>query len=232
MRVVIAGLAVALSAPAWAAGPSVTALQQRWIDRFETERLVDGAGAEPRGIARVDLTVSESEFRAIARRHGWVIPSSIKFGFAQAPRGPAVTAKAARRIRIFAQSDRSLGLTNQAALGGRIELRNGCLYVVGRGQRDRLAYFPREVGLATDSRGRLSLRSRLTGKTIGLIGDEFTWAGPIGIRETAPMVAELRTQCGKAPIEHVGILTRTSDFRRRYGLTDRPVDPPKPPRIN
>ena len=230
MRAVVGLAAVLLSAAAIAAGPSVTVLQQRWIDRFERERLVDGAGAEQGGGARVDLTVSEQEFRAIARRHGWRIPSSIKFRFAQAPRGPAITAKAARQVRIFAQSDRSLGLTNQAALGGRIELRNGCFYLVGRGQRDRLAYFPREVGLGTDARGRLTLQSRLTGETLGSIGDEFTWAGPIGMLESFPMVAELRAQCGNAPVEHVGIMTRTSDFRRRFGLPDAPAEPPKPPR--
>lgn len=227
----LAGLAaVLISATAVAAGPSVTALQQRWIDRLARERLVDGAGAERGGIARVDLTVSEPEFRAIARRHGWSIPSSIKFRFAQAPRGPALTPSAARKVRIFAQSDRSLGLTNQAALGGRIVIRIGCLWVTGRGTPDRLAYFPRELGLATDTHGRLILRSRLTGKTVGAIGDEFTWAGPIGLSENAPMVNELRARCGNAPVEHVGIVAKTSDFRRRFRLSDSPAESPRPPR--
>ena len=116
-----------------------------------------------------------------------------------------------------------------AALGGRIVSRGGCLYVTGRGQPDRLAYFPREFGLATDRRGALIIRSRIDGKMIGRIGDEFTWGGPIALGKNAPMVSELRARCGNAPVEHVGMLTETSAFHRRYGRDPNRGYPPPPP---
>lgn len=210
-RTLIGAFAVAAAAsavPVFAAGPTVTEQQARWIARFEKDRLLDGYGAEPRGLARLDMKVSEREFRTLAKREGWTrIPRSIKFRFAREPSGPAMTAAAARQVRIFPQSDRALGLTLMAALGGRIVNRGGCLYVTGRGRPDRLAYFPREFGLATDAHGALVIRSRIDGKTIGRIGDDYSWGGPIALPKDAPMVAELTRQCGNAPVEHVGILT-------------------------
>ncbi|MEO5972643.1 MAG: hypothetical protein ABIP91_04690 [Sphingomicrobium sp.] len=83
---------------------------------------------------------------------------------------------------------------------------------------DRLAYFPREVGLGVDAEGYLAIVARDgAGTVIGRVGEEFNWGGPIGISEDAPMVAELRAQCGNAPIEHVGMLTSTRAFKQRYG---------------
>jgi hypothetical protein len=104
------------------------------------------------------------------------------------------------------------------AVGGRILLKDGCFFVTGRGQPDRLAYFPREVGLAIDDAGYLAFRSRFDRKLIGRVGEEFTWGGPIGIRPDAPMVAELKARCGAAPIEHVGMMTSSAAFRARYGV--------------
>lgn len=224
MRIIwAAGLASIAMCGAYAApAPGDARLQKiakPWVQRFEQERLLGGYGSS-RGAMQMDMLVTAAEYRAIARRHGWgQPPSTIRLGFSKGVSGPAVSEAAQPLVKIFAHSDRALGVTNQALLGGRIILRGGCLYVTARDQPDRLAYFPREFGLTLDPRGHPAIRSRLSGgKIVGAVGDDFNWGGPIGIVKDAPMVAELRAKCGNAPIEHVGMLVTQAEFRKRYGL--------------
>jgi hypothetical protein len=209
------------------------ALIEPWIDRLSTERLFTGFGLNTRlGRADVDMVVSESEYRAIADSKGWgATPGYIKLTFAGAPAGPDVDPSVAAGLRIFAHGDRNLGLTNQAAFGGRIVLRDGCFYVIGLDGSEKLAYFAREVGVGRDFGGYLSLHRRAAGSEhLGRIGEMFTWAGPIAIDESAPMIRELRRQCGSAPLMHVGVPTSSAIFNARYGLPRNPVVPPPPPR--
>ena len=184
------------------------------------ERLLTGHGTDATyGKAHVDLVVSEAEYRAIAERKGWgPVPDAIELAFSSGVLGESVPDTLRPMIRIFAQSDRDLGITNQALLTGRIVLRDGCFYVVTPTQPDRLAYFPREIGLALDPQGYLALRSRVDGRLIGRVGEQFSWGGPIGLAKDSPMVRELRDRCGSAAIEHVGMLSSTAEFRRRYGV--------------
>jgi hypothetical protein len=203
-------------------------LTRPWIERLTAERLTTGYGMNARhGTADIDMVVSREEFEDIARRNGWGKPPAyLNLKFATAPVGPSVDTRVARGMRIFAQGDRNLGATNQAALSGRIVLKDGCLRVVGYDGQEQLAYFAREVGLGLDSAGYLSLHARAaTPRHLGRIGEGFTWAGPVGIDESAPMVAELRQRCGNAPLMHVGIPDSTAMFNARYGLP-RPSPPP------
>jgi hypothetical protein len=101
--------------------------------------------------------------------------------------------------------------------------------VIGHGGSEQLAYFAREVGLGLDRQGYLALHRRTAERRhLGRIGEAFTWAGPIGIDESAPMVAELRARCGKAPLMHVGVPDSSAMFNARYGLPR--ANPPPPPR--
>ena len=205
-------------------------LTKPWIDRLEAERLTTGYAMNVRqGRADIDMLVSEEEFAAIAQRHGWEQPPGIiNLKFDAAPTGPAVDPAVAPRIRIFPQSDRNLGMTNQAALGGRIILNDGCFQVIGHDGSKMLAYFAREVGVGVDGSGYLSLYRRTDERRhLGRVGEMFTWAGPIPIDESAPMVRELRAQCGNAPLMHVGIPDSTALFNARYGLPRGPVTPPR-----
>ena len=205
-------------------------LTKPWIERLMSERLVTGYAMNARkGRADIDMVVSEEEFAAVARRRGWEKPPAyLNLRFDDAPSGTAVDPAIAPGIRIFPQSDRNLGIVNQAALGGRIVLRDGCFLVIGHGGKEQLAYFGREVGLGMDSEGYLSLHRRLAERRhLGRIGERFTWAGPIGIDETAPMVAELRKRCGNAPLMHVGVPESSAIFNARYGLRPIPVAPPR-----
>ena len=210
----------------------LTRMSKPWLDRINGERLTGGYGMNARrGTADIDMVVSREEFEAIAKARGWpAVPDFLNLKFDTAPVGPAIEPSVAPGIRILAQGDRSLGATNQAAIGGRIVLRDGCLLVVGHDGKEQLAYFAREVGLGRDPQGYLSLHTRTDPKRhLGRIGEHFTWAGPIGITEQAPMVRELRARCGAAPLMHVGIPDSTAMFNARYGLPRGPVTPPKPP---
>jgi hypothetical protein len=206
-------------------------LSKPWIDRLNSERLTTGYGMNARqGTADIDMVVSRAEFDAIAKRRGWgAPPEMINLEFGDAPTGDAVDPAVMPGIRIFPQSDRNLGIVNQAALGGRIILRDGCLRVVEHDGNEQLAYFGREVGLGLDRRGYLSLHRRgPQAAHLGRIGEMFTWAGPIGIEEQAPMVAELRARCGNAPLMHVGVPDSSAMFNARYGLPRAPPPPPPP----
>jgi hypothetical protein len=204
-------------------------LTKPWIDRLNAERLTTGYGMNARrGTADVDMVVSREEFDEIARRNGWgPVPEYLNLKFDTAPVGPSIAPAVARGIRIFAQGDRNLGATNQAALSGRIVLKDGCFRVIGFDGKEQLAYFARQVGLGLDRDGYLSLHARAAKpRHLGRIGEWFTWAGPIGIDESAPMVSQLRARCGNAPLMHVGVPDSTAMFNARYGLTRRPAPPP------
>ena len=144
-----------------------------WVERFTRHRLLGGHGTDATyGEVRMDLVVSETEFRAIAAREGWQIPDAIKLEFSPGVDGVDVPTQLGKLIRIFPQSERDLGATNQALLGGRIVLRDGCFYVTGSDKPDRLAYFAREVALAQDEQGHLSLRTRgHSPRHLGRIGE-------------------------------------------------------------
>ena len=200
------------------------ALAKPWIDRFAAHRLLGGHGSDPTfGEVGVDLIVSQAEFRQIAAREGWSVPDAIKLRFSEAVEGEALPERLRSLVRIFPHSDRALGATNMAALGGRIVLRDGCLYISGGTGPDRLAYFPREMGLVLDEEGYLAFKPRSAKARIsGRIGEEFTWAGPMGpVPEDAPMVAELRQRCGAAPIEAISYPQSRHNFRvRPFAIDD------------
>lgn len=198
------------------------AIAQPWIERLSRHRLLGGHGTDATyGEVGVDLVVSEAEFRAIAKREGWQLPAAIKLRFSEAVEGPALAAAVRPFVRIFAQSDRALGPTNQALLSGRIVLRDGCLYVTGPNQPDRLAYFAREVAIGLDDAGYMALATRgAVPRHLGRIGEPFSWGGPIGVSETLPMVAELRSRCGQAPLVHVGVPQSARLFNVRPWVID------------
>ena len=198
------------------------AIARPWVARFMQHRLLGGHGSDATyGEVRMDLNVSEPEFRAIAQRENWQVPDAIKLEFSGGVEGPPIYPRLRPLVRILAQSDRALGATNQALLGGRIVLRDGCFYVTGPTKPDRLAYFSREVSLATDKQGYLALRSRGAKPShLGRVGEPFSWGGPIGIAEDMPMVAELRARCGNAPLEHVGVPQSSRLFHVRSNVID------------
>jgi hypothetical protein len=198
------------------------AIAKPWVDRFTQQRLLGGHGNDPTfGEVRMDVLVSEPEFRTIAAREKWQVPDAIRLQFSGGVAGSPISPTLGPLVRIFPQSDRALGATNQALLSGRIVLRDGCLFVSGVNQPDRLAYFGREVAIGLDEQGYVALRRRGSNPSdLGRIGESFSWAGPIGISEDMPMVRELRARCGNAPLQHVGVPQSTRLFSVRPYVVD------------
>jgi hypothetical protein len=193
------------------------ALIRPWTERFTRHRLTGGWGVDDTyGRAEIMMNVTEEEYRQIAAREGWgQVPDAIELKFASPLTHPPLEEAARPYVRIFPQSDRSTVIQLTAASGGRIVLRDGCLFVQGRGGRAQLAYFHRETGLGIDEGGYLALKDRMTGRSKGRIGEWFTWAGPNEIREDMPMVADLRARCGTAQIINVGNPESTYQSRVR-----------------
>jgi hypothetical protein len=203
-------------------GEELQAIAKPWVDRFSAHRLLGGHGSDDTfGEVHMDLVVSEPEFRAIAAREGWTVPDAIRLQFSERVTGASVSPQVERLVRIFPQSDRALGATNMALISGRITLREGCFYVVAPNAPSKLAYFAREVGVGIDEQGYVSLRTRSPKpRHLGRVGEQFSWAGPIGISEDAPMVAELRKRCGNAPLMHVGVPDSSRLFEVRPHVID------------
>jgi hypothetical protein len=197
------------------------AIARPWVERFSRHRLLGGHGSDATyGEVRMDLVVSEGEFRAIAEREKWQVPMRSSSNFRRAWTGRRYWRKSARSSessakRPCARRDQpgAAGRPNRASR--RVLLRNG------RERADRLAYFSREVALGVDEQGYLALRTRGSApRHLGRIGEPFSWGGPIGTSETMPMVRELRARCGNAPLEHVGIPESSRLFEVRPWVID------------
>lgn len=200
----------------------LNAIASPWVERFSRHRLLGGHGSDATfGEVRMDLVVSEAEFRDIAAKEGWRVPDAIKLEFSEPAVGAPVSDPVRPLVRIFPQSDRALGATNQALLRGTIVLRDGCFFVTGQNGRDSLAYFAREVALGLDEQGYVALRTRTPEpRHLGRIGEPFSWGGPIGTSETMPMARALRARCGNAPLMHVGVPDSSRLFEVRPWVID------------
>jgi hypothetical protein len=192
-----------------------------WTDRFTARRMSGGWGMDDTyGTIDVMMDVTEEEYRAIAAGEGWgPVPEPIKLSFASPLPVGSVGPRVGPFVRAFAQNDRSTGIQLEAAQGGRIFLRDGCLYVAfGGNPTPSLAYFHRETGLGLDAQGYLALVDRATGKAKGRLGEMFTWAGPNSVGEDSTGVKQLRALCGNAPLFNVGNPESSNVFKSRYSL--------------
>jgi hypothetical protein len=194
------------------------AIAKPWTDRFTAQRLTSGWGTDDTyGTIDIMMDVTEAEYGEIAGREGWgPVPAPIKLSFARPLPTPSVDPHIAPMVRIFAQNNRSTGIQLEALGGGRIYMKDGCLYTQTQGDKtEKLAYFHRETGLGLDEQGYLALIDRATGKAKGRLGEMFSWGGPNGVGEDFPMVKELRAQCGNAPLFNAGNPESSNVFRTR-----------------
>jgi hypothetical protein len=198
------------------------ALIKPWTERFTRHRLTGGWGLDDtRGRAEIMMDVTEEEYREVAAREGWgALPDTIDLRFSSPVRHPAVEEAARPFVRLLAQNNRGTGIQLTAGTIARIVLRDGCLIVGGATGPYQLAYFHRETGIGVDADGYLVLKDRMTGENRGRIGEWFSWAGPNAVDETSPMVKELRTRCGSAPLLNVGNPSSAYQFRVRAWQID------------
>ena len=213
------------AAPAPYTRAELDALLAPWAERFRKAGILGAYGSdETLGTVEMMISVTRADYERLAAREGWTLPPAIRLEFAPDVRGPAVDPRAARFVRVFAQSDKATGILLSSATSGRIVLEDGCLRVLRPGQRPALAYFAREAALAIDAQGYLAVGNRIAQAPVqpqpGRIGEVFVWGGYGEVSEGMAMVAELRRQCGGGPIVHVGNPESLHHFRVRPWALD------------
>lgn len=205
-----------------------------WIARLRARDALLGAGLagkSPSGPANlIDIGLTEPEFVAWTKTNRWQIPNHIRWGFVSKLSVPRVSDAAKNAIRTWPASTARTGLQPQALFQGRIELRDGCFFVVPFGQpANKLAWFHAEMGLDRDKAGYLVLRDRGTGLTRARIGEEMVWGGPPSAVIDLPTKRALQTACGNHEIVVVGSPESRERFLTQYPHLRNPQAPPPPP---
>ena len=177
-----------------------------WFRRFEPHRLVGGGAVyEFDGVVRFDMNIDEAGFRKIAARERWVLPERLELRFSAPPNPRAIDPALVRYVRVFARQDRRPAIINQALLGGRVILRDGCFRLTEYGEAgEPLVIFGRDVELGLDPENYMALKNTGSGRAAPRIGERMTWAGPQSHSEADPNVKLLRAKCGEGPIVAVG----------------------------
>ncbi|APE28940.1 hypothetical protein BMF35_a2111 [Aurantiacibacter gangjinensis] len=208
------------------------AIGELWLSRLEALDVVDGYGLAGKddnsAIAGFDLRMTPDEFDEAVARNDWDVPPHLRWSFSPPLVAPRVSEAARTAIRIWPASTQRTGLQNQAADGGRIILRDGCFFLQREGGdgTESLAWFHAETGIDMDEEGYLILVNRMTGETMGRLGEMFTWAAPNPILPGGPSRMEFRAACGDAPVAMVGNPAAQSKMESTYGPRPDPVPPP------
>ena len=190
-------------------------LVDEWLLRMEPHRLFGGGATDPfEGVVRIDVTVSRSEFEAIAARERWQVPDNVRLNFQpEVDATRAVAPDAAPFVRAFARADRAPSSILSIAKRGRIILVDGCFRLSSAD--GPLVLFGRNTRLVRDDQGYLTVASIGNRQARGRIGEHMTWGGyPAGV-EDEPGVRAIRQHCGDGPIESVGEPESSAWFRVR-----------------
>lgn len=179
-------------------------LFDEWWARFQPHRIL-GAGSvmEFDGVVALEMTIDRAGFDAIATREGWVIPDRVRLNFPPPPNPRSVDPALASRIRVFAREDRRPAGVLQAALSGRLIVRDGCFRLRDHGEGEPLVLFGRDVELRLDDEGHMALFDPQQGR-LARIGERVIWSGPRGVDPADAGVQALRAACGPDPIVAVG----------------------------
>lgn len=191
-------------------------LFDEWWSRFQPHRILGGGSVmEFDGEVRFEMTIDRDGFDAIAAREGWVVPERLRLDFPPPPNPRAVDPALASRVRVFARQDRMPGAVLQAALGGRLILRDGCFRLQEHGDGgEPLVLFGRDVELTTDDAGHMIVSDPREGR-LARIGERVVWSGPRGVDEADAGVHALRAACGADPIVAVGEPVSAAVFNAR-----------------
>lgn len=185
-----------------------------WFPRLAAKRLVGGGSVmEFDGVVAFDMTVDEAAFREIAAAEGWTLPERLRLDFGPPPNPRAIDPALAALVRLVPRSDRLPGAVNQAALSGRIILRDGCFRLADHGDGgEPLVLFDRDAEIGLDADNRMTVTDG--GQTVR-IGEKVVWAGPRGANEADAGVKALRAQCGAGPIIPIGAPSSAAHFPPR-----------------
>lgn len=186
--------------------PELQPIFDEWWKRFEPFRLVGGGAVyEFDGVVRFDMNIDEAGYREIAARERWTLPKRLELRFSP-PRNPrSIDPALVRYVRVFAREDRRPAIVHDAALRGRIILRDGCFHLTEHGEAgDSLVVFGRDLELGLDAQNYMVLINPASRRPAPRIGEMMVWGGPRYFSEADPNVKMLRATCGAEPIVAVG----------------------------
>lgn len=184
-----------------------------WFPLFVEQRLLGGGSVQEfDGEVVFDMTIDEAGFRAIAAKERWTLPGQLRLNFGPPPNPRSIDPALASLVRVFPRSDRLPGAVNQAALRGRIILRDGCFRLADhRESEEPLVLFDRDAELIRAPDNFMVLRDGTTTR----IGETVVWAGPRAANEADAGVKALRDRCGGGQIIPVGAPISAANFPPR-----------------
>lgn len=191
-------------------------LFDEWWARLEPHRVLGGGSVmEFDGEVRFDMTLDEAAFTEIAVREGWIPPERLHLNFPPPPNPRVVDPALASAVRVFARQDRAPGAVLQAALGGRLILRDGCFRLQDHGDGgEPLVLFGRDVELTRDEAGHMIVSDPDSGRS-ARVGERVVWSGPRGVDPADAGAHALRAACGDDPIVAVGEPVSAAVFNAR-----------------
>ncbi len=215
--------------------PDAKALGALWLERLEAKQALGGYGlggkSDDAPIAMFDVLMTARDFDAWVAKNGWKVPPHLRFGFQPEMAAPRITPAAEAKVRTWPASRHRTGMQLEALLGGHVYVRDGCFLVTSAGGGgESLAFFHAETGLDVDEEGYLVFINRVTGETMGRLGEEMSWGGPPTAVIDPDQEADLRRTCGEAPIKVVGSPMSSARFNMQY--PPPPLPPPPPPSSN
>lgn len=190
-------------------------LFDEWWARFEPHRIL-GAGSvmEFDGEVRFDMTIERVGFEALAAQESWIIPERLKLNFPPSPNTRSVDPAVAHQIRVFAREDRKPAVVLQAALSGRLILRDGCFRLQDHGEGgEPLVLFGRDVELRRDAEGHLIVVDP-EGRQ-ARVGERVIWSGPRAAHPDDAGLYTLRAACGSDPVVAIGEPESAAVFEAR-----------------
>lgn len=157
------------------------------------------SGSGPDGVV-FEMKVTEAEFRSLPQFRDFTPPPGVRLEFPMEPDLPAVTSDAAPFVRIFPRQRFFPGIIlTGLSRGGRIVLRDGCLFL-----GNALVRLNRTAGLFRDAQGYLAVRDRADpSHPYARIGEEIVAASPNGQPVSDADRKWITSQCGDYPIVDV-----------------------------
>jgi hypothetical protein len=212
------------------------AIGETWLERLKAKNALGGYGLAGKGtdgpVNMIDTLLTAREFGAWVKENGWTAPRYLDWGFQPELIRPAVSERAAPAVRLWTQSETRTGIQLEALLGGRVVMKDGCLWYQRDGEPDRIAWLHAETGLDRDAEGYLIFVNRVTGETMARLGEEMTWAGPNQVTAPEWKIKDIQQVCGQAELFSVGnpesgerMMTQHPHLRR---ATNTPPPQPKP----
>lgn len=181
--------------------------------RLEADGSLAGWGTGG-GTAHFDLAVTEEEWDELLKRNEWEIPAYVDLAFVRPLIAPAIGRGAEEWVRVMPNEPRRTVFQLEALGSGRIFLEDGCLYVGNPEGIRNLAFFHAETGVDLRD-GGLVLVDRLTGRTRGRVGEDFSWGAPNEFDEEWVAAKQLREACGEGTVVNVGNPESSAVFEAR-----------------